>query len=480
MAGDRTSGIARLIRRVLHWLVCLIGRKKATAQTESTRSEGAARPEATANVIPPVSIPPRPPLAGAKQTCERGGAATHEFQEKAVKASGKVKASTPGKTTGTPGQDRAEDQRETSSQPEIEPSGGSGYSPHPPPPLPIHPRSDKHEKTLDETPPAPDRSDLVVPDTHTPEKVESEQRRGDGRKGPEGKAEDRVRPVVAPEDRGGRPRRAWSNNEQPRPTHGLRTTSRAEIICWKRMREWVVGVEVPDDISQDSSISVLQADGSLSEDGSRAGCWHLAKLNTAVKVQIVDSSANQTIDIPLGDNDWLLFKLSGSELNQGRRVKRVSSGSYVAIVPNTWARDEEKAGSAPTTPEPVFLEGYLAHFFELTETASFCIAFREHCGDPIVIGSRGPQFHLVGHQIPDASEQTGPLFGGRAASRSDSQRRLVQCWDDCHRPGGEWPTAVAEELQPRRRPGGTEVASGSPRGGPQEKSRLVFSPLLRF
>jgi small subunit ribosomal protein S9 len=184
-------------------------------------------------------------------------------------------------------------------------------------------------------------------------------------------------------------------------------------VCWKGGSEWVVGVEVRDDISQDSSISVLQDNVSLSEDGSRAGCWPLAKLNTAVTVQIVDSSANQTLDIPLGDNDWLIFKLSGRGLNQGRRVKRVWSGSYVAIVPDTWARDEEKAGNEPTTPEPVFLEGYLAHFFELTEDVPPCIAFRDDEGKPIIIGSGGPHFYLAGQQVQDASEGIGPLFGGQ-------------------------------------------------------------------
>ena len=131
MAGDRTGEIARFIRRVLHWLACLIGRKKATAQTESTRSEGAARPEVTADVIFPVGIPPQPSLTRAEKTCERGGAATHESQGKAVEASGKLEASTTGKTNGTSGQDRAEDQGEPSRQREIEPSGEGGSPPHP-------------------------------------------------------------------------------------------------------------------------------------------------------------------------------------------------------------------------------------------------------------------------------------------------------------------------------------------------------------
>jgi ribosomal protein S9 len=135
-------------------------------------------------------------------------------------------------------------------------------------------------------------------------------------------------------------------------------------------------------------------------------------LNTAAKVQVVVTSRNPTINVPLGDDIWLLFKLSGKRLEQGRMVKHVSSGSYLAIVPDTWQRDEEKAGSPPTTAEPVFLEGYRAHFFELTESGSSCIAFLDELGQSITIGSSGAGFHLIGHEIHDDRERVGPLFGG--------------------------------------------------------------------
>jgi small subunit ribosomal protein S9 len=220
----------------------------------------------------------------------------------------------------------------------------------------------------------------------------------------------RERPVRPPEKRGGRPRDPRSFDKEPRKTKDGVRASRPEIVCWKRGREWVVGVEMPDGISQSSNLVVVQASSSLAEDGSRPGCWPLAKLNTAVAVQIGDGSLNQTINIAMGDEDWLLFKLSGRNLDHGRKVKQASSGLYLAIVPKSWVRDAEEGGTAPTADEPVFLEGYRAHFFELIETTSSCIAFRNDRGDPIVIGSSGPQFRLIGHEMPDASEQIGSLF----------------------------------------------------------------------
>jgi hypothetical protein len=129
-----------------------------------------------------------------------------------------------------------------------------------------------------------------------------------------------------------------------------------------------------------------------------------------VKVQVIGSSDNWTI--PLGDDAWLLFKLRGKGWDHGRKVKQASSGSYLAIVPSTWRRDEDKAGSEPTTPEPVSLGGYLAHFFELTDDGTSCVAFRDDQRKPTIMGSGGPKFRLAGQEIQDASEGIGRLFGG--------------------------------------------------------------------
>jgi hypothetical protein len=63
-------------------------------------------------------------------------------------------------------------------------------------------------------------------------------------------------------------------------------------------------------------------------------------------------------------------------------------------------------------PEPLALEGYLGHFFELSEGPNASIAFRDHSGRSLVITSQRPRFHLVGNRLCDASEVLGPLFGG--------------------------------------------------------------------
>ncbi len=360
MTSSRARDIARWIRRVLHWLACLIIRETARAQMQHTGSHGPGLLTGREDVIPPIN--------------------TTTMREA----------------------------RETSAQiePEIGSRGETGSARQLPSRPPADPSSDQHEKTLDQTATAPEGSELEAPEATTPEKPNSKRGRDKGPSRPEEQAEERQRSVVPPEERGGRPRRGSAGKEHGKRRSERPAPPRAEIVCWKREREWVVGVEI---IPDDPSISVFQDDVPLSPDRSRDGWWPLAKLDTAARVHVVVSSHNRTINILL-PNYWL-FKLTGKK-DEGRMVKHASSGSYLAIVPETWQRDEEKAGAPRTTPEPTFLKQYLAHFFELTESASSRIAFRNQLGQSIVIDSSGPQFHLVGHEIHDNTERMGPLFGG--------------------------------------------------------------------
>jgi hypothetical protein len=167
-----------------------------------------------------------------------------------------------------------------------------------------------------------------------------------------------------------------------------------------------LAVELPDELSENQGVSIVQGDRPLEEDEAQRGCWRLAQLRGDVTVRTLE--ADDYI-IPLHDDGYLLFKLSGGDLSQGRRVRQVSAGSYLAIVPAIWERDEEKAGTAPVTPQPVCLESCQAHFFDLKENEPSQIAFRG-CGRAPVVG--GPRFQLVGQEVRDASEHLGPLFGG--------------------------------------------------------------------
>jgi hypothetical protein len=132
-----------------------------------------------------------------------------------------------------------------------------------------------------------------------------------------------------------------------------------------------------------------------------------------VVVQWNEGEGVQETRAALGQDGYLLFKLSGKNQNQGRRVKFLSSGSYLVMVPDDWERDDTLSGPAPVAPESTSLFGYQAHFFELEKDGDGKIAFRTPTGKSFVIESKAPQFELVGTRLNEASGDRGPLFGGR-------------------------------------------------------------------
>lgn len=215
---------------------------------------------------------------------------------------------------------------------------------------------------------------------------------------------------VSPEKRGGRPRATTQEGEPDKTVKTGWRFQKPEIVCWNRAREWILAVELPQDLRDAQGISVSQNSVDLVEDELEKGCWRLAELRGGVVVRAVDHGGMIEFKSPPGEDGHVLFRLSGADLDRGRCVKQPSFGSYVVIAPEDWERCEELAGTAPATPEPVRLEGYRAHFFDLAGNSATSIAFRDRTGHSIVIGSAGPRFKLVGQKVNDASENLGPLF----------------------------------------------------------------------
>jgi len=188
----------------------------------------------------------------------------------------------------------------------------------------------------------------------------------DGEKGSRPKkAEARQqRELVSPENRGGRSRGTVQKDQVEHERKRRPRTLKPEVVCWKREREWILAVELPDDFSESRDVIVVQEDKPLEKDAAK-GCWRLSQLHGEVVVRILEVENESSFKITLGDAGCLVFKLSGGDRNQGRRVKRASSGSCLVVVPKDWKRDETRAGAPPYEPEDVCPSGYRAHFFEL-------------------------------------------------------------------------------------------------------------------
>ena len=217
----------------------------------------------------------------------------------------------------------------------------------------------------------------------------------------------------SPAKRGGRPR---VPTKSPEKLEAQKTESRRpkpEIICWKKERQWIPAAEIPEELLENSGLAVLQDKSPLTQEESKETCWRLKRVFGELVIQWKESDGLQETRVALGQDGYLLFKLSGQDQNQGRRVKFPSSGSYLVMVPDNWERDDSLSGPAPVAPQSTSLFGYQAHFFELEKGGDGKIAFRTPKGDPFVIESKTPQFELVGNRLCDATEKIGPLFGER-------------------------------------------------------------------
>ena len=152
---------------------------------------------------------------------------------------------------------------------------------------------------------------------------------------------------ISPEKRGGRARAEGHGRQQEETRKCLPRTSRPEIVCWKRDREWVLAVETPEVLK---TASVLQNGVSLAEDDLERGCWRLADLRGAVNVFTGKDEHKDDFSIELGNENCLVFKLSGVGRNHGRRVKKTACGSFLVVVPADWERDEEESDPLRRVP----------------------------------------------------------------------------------------------------------------------------------
>ena len=214
---------------------------------------------------------------------------------------------------------------------------------------------------------------------------------------------------VEPGKSGGRPRGTLSDHEKAEKISKEAHHVKPEIVCWQREGQWMLGVEIPGDLSGKSSIRVLQ-NGELLAQAENVDCWLLGHTGGDVQILWRETELQQETTIELGRKDFLLFKLSGDQ-NRGRIVKYPSSGWYLVVVPHHWERDISLSGLPPVSPEPVSITGYQGHFFVLTGNTGESICFQAPGRKPAIIRPKKLQVELSGDRLDDAEDMTVPLFG---------------------------------------------------------------------
>jgi len=225
---------------------------------------------------------------------------------------------------------------------------------------------------------------------------------------PEEKAETKP---VEPAKRGGRPRTP-AQEQKKQPTQETKSRRpKPEIICWKRERRWIAAVELPEELFGTPDLTALQNTSPLTKDEFKEGCWQLRQATGYVVVRWNEDGVTRENEIKLGEENYLLFKLSGQDQNQGRHVKFPSTGSYLVMIPDNWARDEALSGAPSVAPETASFAGYQAHFYILDKDNDGKIAFRTVENEIITIESKASHFKLDGKLLDDANENMGPLYG---------------------------------------------------------------------
>ena len=230
---------------------------------------------------------------------------------------------------------------------------------------------------------------------------------------------------VEPGKRGGRPRGSTRERERQQAQETKSLRPKPEIVCWKRGREWILGVEVPEELLESSGLVVLQNTSPVTQDETEEGSWRLNEASGHVEINWKQGEENEKIEIALGQNRYLLFKLSGR--NRGRCVKNPSFGSYLVVVPESLERDETLSGLPSANPEPTSISGYCGHYFDLERGSGNRIAFHTADDTSLLVNPNMPRFELVGSRLNDASEEMGPLF----AEKPPQVRTLdEQAWKD--------------------------------------------------
>lgn len=256
--------------------------------------------------------------------------------------------------------------------------------------------------------PSPPISEIISSEPRKSDKMGEMEQQKDG--------ETNVMKRPEPINRGGKPR-GPTGPPKVQPPVIKNPSPKPEIVCWNEGWNWVIGIEVPEELKV---ISVAQNGELLEHDDTDESRYRLKHVEGKVKVAWTEGEKDISLAGP--GRNYLIFKMRENWKDPGRLIRYSTAGYYLVIVPQEWERDEEVTGPASVAPESVQLAGYNAHFFYQEQKSDTFIGFILPNGERIQVESGGARFQLVGRGIDDASEYMGPLFG--------EQPHLIQTLDE--------------------------------------------------
>lgn len=173
-----------------------------------------------------------------------------------------------------------------------------------------------------------------------------------------------------------------------------------EIVCVQKQNEWMLRVELPQEwLEQCSDLQFFQNGVQL--DGPEDS-WQLNDARGNLVVRADDKIIWRT-DLSERTEYPLLFKLSGKS-EQGRRVRSVTQGWFLLVVPEDWIHT-----SYDLPIQFVSIKGYHAYCRLVDDRSE--ISFRTSNGKNKTVTPHVAQFSLSGKTLPDADESRCLLFG---------------------------------------------------------------------
>lgn len=138
------------------------------------------------------------------------------------------------------------------------------------------------------------------------EEIEGEETQSQSVEEPQPTVVEEVQPqAIKPKDRGGRPRGSTQSQERRTTREPDREMAsrrpKPEIVCWKRARQWFIGVEVPEELLVNTEdLAIYQNGLPLSPDDSREACWLLKSISDQVTVRCNENDGSQDANLTFG------------------------------------------------------------------------------------------------------------------------------------------------------------------------------------
>ena len=247
----------------------------------------------------------------------------------------------------------------------------------------------------------PTEIERITPVSDSLKKVLSEDdARAENSDSPEGKRKKRNQSQRLPRKIGGRRNRPAqapppaNDDARNKPTF----TPRPELICRRSPGSWQW--EVVLFAEEECNIVKILRDGDPLDIVN--GEYSLSSLNGSLSIDYKDKD-RESEKLSLFDVAPLIFKLRNDWKGNGRKVRGITSGYFIVLVPKDWKR----RGGAPVEPEECTDANFMAHYFYVKkgESPGNIGGFEGH---GLTLTKTG--FELVGHRVFDDCED-GELFG---------------------------------------------------------------------